>query len=262
MLRDRVLTGLVGVPALLGLVFLVDGVGHALTVALFAVAGTWELLRLLHVAGYRPFVPVGVGLAAVFVLDAARPDDRILPAALAMASVVTAAWLMLRAERPDAITDWALTFAPAVYVGGLLHFFVPLRALEGGVGWVTGVLVCTWFSDSIAYFVGRAFGRTRLAPKISPGKSVEGALAGVVAAVIAGVAVGIVFGLPPLRLAGFGLTIGVCAVLGDLIESFIKRQCGAKDSGAIIPGHGGLLDRMDSLMLAVAGAYFYVAVTA
>jgi phosphatidate cytidylyltransferase len=123
------------------------------------------------------------------------------------------------------------------------------------------VLVCSWCCDIAAYFVGGAFGRTKLAPKISPAKSVEGALAGIVAAALIGSVAALTGGHSPIRLAGLGLVIGVSTVLGDLLESFIKRQCGAKDSGVLVPGHGGVLDRMDSLLLAVAGAYFYVVAT-
>jgi phosphatidate cytidylyltransferase len=128
--------------------------------------------------------------------------------------------------------------------------------------------------DIAAFFVGRRWGRARLAPKISPGKSVEGAIGGLAGAVLAAVVLGPILGwllaatgLGPgapvsiVRLAGLGLVIGVCAIVGDLMESFIKRQCGAKDSGALIPGHGGVLDRIDSVILAMVGAYFFVVTT-
>jgi phosphatidate cytidylyltransferase len=135
------------------------------------------------------------------------------------------------------------------------------------------VLVGTWVCDSVAYFVGREVGRTKLAPRISPGKSVEGALGGIAATVGTAILAAPTIDLmaptlalaPPrlsmLHLGGLGLVIGVCVVLGDLVESFIKRQLGAKDSGVILPGHGGVLDRIDGLILAVAGAYFYLAAT-
>lgn len=261
MLRNRILSGVIGGPILLGLALL-DGYGNVLAVLLFTAAGAWELFGMFQAAGHRPVVPLGLAMTFAFVVDAAMPESRVLAVTLALGGVGTASWLMLRADWSDAVTDWALTFAPAVYIGGLIQFFVPLRAWENGVFWVLTVLACTWTCDIMAFFVGRAFGRTKLAPRISPGKSVEGAWAGVTAAMLAGVVAATIGGYPPLRLAGLGLTIGVCAVFGDLIESFIKRQCGAKDSGVLVPGHGGILDRMDSILLAGAGAYFFLAVTA
>jgi phosphatidate cytidylyltransferase len=136
------------------------------------------------------------------------------------------------------------------------------------------VLTCTWASDTTAFFVGRRWGKARLAPRISPGKSVEGAIGGLIGAILAALVFGPLLaglvsatGLETLtspsfiRLAGLGLIIGICAIAGDLLESFVKRQCGAKDSGTLIPGHGGALDRIDSVMLAAVGAYFFVVTT-
>jgi phosphatidate cytidylyltransferase len=155
-----------------------------------------------------------------------------------------------------------------------MHYFIPLRALPDGLFWILTVLVCTWVCDITAFFVGRRWGRVRLAPRISPGKSAEGAIGGVASAALAAillgplltwllgtVGLGVIGPLGLARLTGLGLVIGACAVVGDLIESFIKRQCGAKDSGALIPGHGGVLDRIDSVLFAVVGAYFFVVTT-
>jgi phosphatidate cytidylyltransferase len=120
------------------------------------------------------------------------------------------------------------------------------------------LLVLSWVCDSSAFFVGRAYGRTRLAPAVSPNKSVEGALAGLVAPAVVGLLLGPLFGIPALVLAGYGLVIAIGTIVGDLIESLIKRQTGVKDSGVLIPGHGGLLDRMDSLLLCAPLAVLYL----
>ena len=234
----------------------------ALAAILFGVVvGSAELFGLLRAAGYRPLAPLGVAVAAGFVLDAAFPTLGVLQAVLAGAAVAAVTWLMRRDDWSGAVVDWALTFLPALYVGGLLRFFVPLRELPDGTLWALMVLVGTWSCDTAAYFLGRAAGRTKLAPRVSPGKTVEGAVGGIVAAVAVGIVAAPIAGFGVARLAGLGLTIGICAVLGDLIESFVKRQVGAKDSGDILPGHGGMLDRIDGLMLAAAGAYFYVVAT-
>jgi phosphatidate cytidylyltransferase len=138
-----------------------------------------------------------------------------------------------------------------------------LRGLPHGPFWVQVVLACTWAADIGAYLVGRRWGRTKLAPTLSPAKSVEGALAGVVAAVsLAGLIALVASGAPaslPVFL-GLGVLIALAGILGDLAESFIKRQLGAKDASGLLLGHGGLLDRLDSLLAAGVVAYYYLVV--
>lgn len=260
MLSLRILTGVVAVPTLIALVVL-GGVWSLGGILVGVLVGSVELFGLLRAAGHRPLVPLGMAIAVGFVLDSALPFAGLLQATLALGLVVAASWLMRRPDWSGSSVDLALTFLPALYVGGLLQFFMPLRELPDGMFWALMVLVGTWTCDTAAFFVGRAIGRTKLAPRVSPGKSVEGAIGGVVAAVLAGVVAALTVGYSVPRTAGLGLVIGVCAVLGDLIESYLKRQVGAKDSGNILPGHGGMLDRIDGLMVAVAGAYFYLAAT-
>lgn len=273
MLRLRVLSAVVGVPFLLGLA--IAGGAWYLGLAVFgAIVASLEVFGMLSGAGYRPATPLGLALAVAIVLSAALSDARVLPAALILAMLGGLGWMMLREDTTGAILDWGLTLASALYVGGTLFYAVPLRALSDGLFWVLGVMVCTWVCDIAAFFVGRRWGRRKLAPRLSPGKSVEGAIGGLVGTIVAAILLGPVLaqifalaGYGPFvspsvpRLIGFGLVVGVCAIIGDLMESFIKRQCGAKDSGVAIPGHGGVLDRIDSLLVAVVGAYFYVVAT-
>ncbi|MFN8521752.1 MAG: phosphatidate cytidylyltransferase [Chloroflexota bacterium] len=259
MLRLRVLTGVVGVPVLAAATVF-GGLPYLLCVVVPAVIGTLELTSMAQAAGGRPLPLISAALAVAFVGEAAMPGQGLLLIALALAVVASLLTLMAREDWTGAIGDWSGSLAAPAYVGGLLQFYVPLRAMPDGVLLVCLVLGCTFLSDTAAFFVGRRFGRTRLAPRVSPGKSVEGAVAGVVVATAAALLTGIAVG-SWLHLAGLGLVIGLCAVAGDLLESFLKRQFGAKDSGTIVPGHGGLLDRMDSLLVAVAGAYMYIVAT-
>ncbi|MFN8637043.1 MAG: CDP-archaeol synthase [Chloroflexota bacterium] len=273
MLRLRFLSAFVGVPILLFIAVMGGGL-YVAAVVVAAVVGTMEVLSMLAGAGFRPLRLVSIGLAVGIVLDALATDTRIMPAILVLAMLIGLGQMMLRPDADGAMVDWALTLAPAIYVGGTMHYLILLRNLPDGLLWILTVLVCTWVCDIAAFFVGRRWGNARLAPKISPGKSVEGAIGGLVGAVLAAMVLGPflddilraagltvvgTFRFP--RLAGLGLAIGVCAIVGDLMESFIKRQCGAKDSGNLIPGHGGILDRIDSVLLAVVGAYFYVVTT-
>ena len=147
-------------------------------------------------------------------------------------------------------------------MGWFLSHLVALRGFEDGRNWVFFVVFTTFASDTTAFFVGRAMGRHHLAPRISPGKTWEGAIGGVCAAVI----VSLVFILPtPFSLQiGFGqamplaMLVSVFSQLGDLLESSLKRTAGAKDSGTLIPGHGGILDRLDSVIFAGLVVYYYV----
>jgi phosphatidate cytidylyltransferase len=272
-LRLRVLSAFIGVPILL-LLAVAGGPWYVAAVVGGAIAATFEMFSMLAGAGFRPVRWLGIGLTVAIVLDALAGDVRVLPAILVVGMLVGLLQMMARPEATGALVDWALTLAPAIYVGGTMHYLIALRWLPDGLLWILLVLVCTWACDITAFFVGRRWGRIKLAPRLSPAKSIEGAIGGLIGAVLAAFLIGpflvgimLSLGLPvrgPFggwQMLGLGLVIGVCAIAGDLMESFIKRQCGAKDSGALIPGHGGVLDRIDSVLLAVVGAYFYVVVT-
>jgi phosphatidate cytidylyltransferase len=143
------------------------------------------------------------------------------------------------------VATWLTTLADALAFGW--------ASTPRGLGWVLMTLLIAWLSDTMAYLVGRAFGRHKLIARISPNKTVEGAIGGVVgAAVTAAVCVSLFgLGIPPL--VGFiaGLAVGSIGIVGDLGESLLKREAGAKDSGTLIPGHGGMLDRIDALLFIV-----------
>ena len=151
-----------------------------------------------------------------------------------------------------------------MYVGWLLSYLVALRGLDNGRSWVFLAIFATFGSDSAAYFVGKAIGKHKLAPDISPKKTWEGAIGGLVGAA----AVSLLFLLPtPVQLTAYlnwwqmiiiGLLVSIFGQLGDLVESLFKRNAGVKDSGNVFPGHGGMLDRMDSIVFAVVVVYYIV----
>ena len=188
--------------------------------------------------------------------------DLLTPLLLTSAIAIPLIWLLRRSQKEGAFARWAWTIAGILYVGWLLSHLVALRGLDNGRNWVFFVLFTTFASDTTAFFVGRAIGRHHLASHISPGKTWEGAIAGVVAAVI----VSLVFIMPtPFSLhLSYGqamplaLLVGIFGQLGDLVESLLKRSMGVKDSGRLIPGHGGVLDRLDSVVFAGLVVYYYV----
>jgi phosphatidate cytidylyltransferase len=225
----------------------------------------YELRAMLRAGGYAPLDIALFGSAVLLPLDAwLRPDawspgtdSMLLLVVLVIASLLT---MLFRPTSDRALVDWALSLGLGLYVGGLMQFYLPLRALPTGFPgfWVMALLVLSWLCDSFAYFVGGAIGRTRLAPSISPNKSVEGAVAGLAAAALAAPLLGLAVDLPPVLMVGYGLAIGAATIVGDLVESLVKRQTGVKDSGVLIPGHGGLLDRMDSLLFCAPIAVLYL----
>jgi phosphatidate cytidylyltransferase len=168
--------------------------------------------------------------------------------------------LLWRRGKENAFADWAWTVAGILYIGWLLSYYVELRSLVDGRGWVFLAMLSTFASDASAYFTGRALGRNKLAPYISPKKTWEGAIGGVLGAIVASVILVILFRLPLLWWGAIiaGILISVFGQLGDLVKSLFKRNMAVKDSGKVLPGHGGLLDRMDSLAFAGVLVYYFV----
>ncbi len=168
----------------------------------------------------------------------------------------------LYAENPrEGITGAGLSMLAVLWIGGSAGLFGTLRALSGGRELIVFLLVVVWSNDIGAYYVGRAFGRRKLAPSISPGKTLEGAagglLSGAAAAAAMSVWIGGAFG-GILVMIFVALLLGVFSQAGDLFESLVKRAAGAKDSGTLIPGHGGILDRIDGLLLAAPPFYYFL----
>ncbi len=188
--------------------------------------------------------------------------------------IVAVGWLMLGASAiagllrvaartgdSSALGAWALAVSIGVYVGALLASTIGLREGPDGQSWLLLVLLSTWSCDILAFLVGRSVGRHKLAPRVSPQKSVEGLIGGVAGALAVAAVAAVLLPLSPLRVLGLGIVVAIGAVLGDLAESAVKRQLGAKDFGHILPGHGGILDRMDSLLFSSLLGYAYVTLT-
>lgn len=198
-------------------------------------------------------VPYGVGLYL--------GDAWLLPlSGLAIVAAMTAMVVRPGADltrAADALGRWTLGVA---WFGGTFVFLPLLRRLDDGLAWVFLAMAVAWMSDTGGYFAGRFFGRTPLHKVVSPKKTVEGLIGGLAAAT-AGVAVARAVALPALSwldVLVIGVGIGALGVAGDLAESLLKRAYGVKDSGTLLPGHGGLLDRIDALMFVCAGLYGYV----
>ena len=257
-LRLRVLSAIVGIPVLVFLVWASAFTTEFLAAAVTAIA-LYEFCRLgpapmplaillLTVAGGLTFV-VNAALGAVYTFP-------LVTAAVILPLLVTV--LLPRDQRSSVL--WAWSVAGMLLIGWTLSLAVLLRLHDHGREWALLALGLTFAVDSAAYFFGRAFGKRKLAPTISPGKTWEGSIAGFAAGGVVAALLVTVFGLglPWYQAALLGLVMSIASQLGDLAESMMKRGAGAKDAGVAVPGHGGLLDRLDSLIPSFAVLYCFV----
>lgn len=233
--------------------------GWILVAALLIVLGlaAWEYVRLVERSGARPAWGIALALIAGLLVDPLLAQIDLTPIAISLALVGSLTWRILR-RSPTATADWALTVAGGLYFGWAGRQFVLIRAFPNGAAWLLLVLGGVWLVDTGAYLVGVRWGRHKMTPALSPKKSWEGLAGGAIIGVIGNALLAAALGLPPIHGAALGLIGATFGTLGDLSISMIKRQAGAKDSGNLIPGHGGVLDRIDSLLFVVIGGYWYL----
>lgn len=271
---QRLLTAGLAIPVVLLLVWFGGWVSFA-GCALVVVWGTLELHTMLTKAGYRPLIWMSFGLNFLFLLSAMFPAQRLLLLQIGVGVfvILSFCWLFWRPTLEGTMVDWALTLAVPVYLGWSMSYFLLLRGYEvssfhwmvgswvslpPGAWWLLTALLGVWGFDAAAFFSGRYLGRHKLAPHISPGKTWEGVVGGLVLSVIASVVLTVVpLGVPWYLAILLGLLIGIASTFGDLAESVIKRQMHVKDSGQFMPGHGGMLDRIDSLLFAIIVVYIF-----
>jgi len=257
----RATTALLGIPLTVLLVYLGKS-WLVLGVSAVIVAGMLEFYALAGRIGYHSMREAGVGAGVLFAVAAGRPGaggawgDLILPALL----VYTLVSQLRGGGQRRGLASAGVTLLGALYVGYLFSYLVRLRALGVGPGHDSPVpallVICVvWAADSVAYFVGLGAGRHKLVPRISPNKTVEGALAGILGGIAAGLAFAWIVGFSLLMAGTVGALCALASVCGDLWESAIKREAGVKDSGWILPGHGGVLDRFDGLLFAAVTGY-------
>lgn len=254
MLTRRLLTAMVGVPLAVAGIW-VGGWFFAALVCMVVAFGTWEFYALMNRAGYVPSREAGMVAAVAFVVLAHVGEHRWIPTLLA-GLLLYALSAQLAERRGRALPNAAGTALGALYVGYFAAHLLLLRRLPDGVALTLLVLGAVWVGDSAAYFVGRRIGRRKLLPEVSPAKTIEGAVGGLGGALVAALGVGWAAGLPAAFAVVGGLACGVASQVGDLWESAIKREARVKDSGNLLPGHGGFLDRFDGLLFAGVIAYY------
>lgn len=241
--------------------------GVAILVALASVAGTHELLAMARKLGQRPHGAVALGASALVAGSFQGPELCTVGAVAIAVALPLLAGLRRADLSAAAFHDVAITLAAALTVAVPLGFMTRIRQLEAAHG-LAGDLILVglfslWGSDGLAYYVGRAFGKHRMAPNVSPKKTWEGAVGGVLGAFLGAFLYGRLLWpaaatpLPAAVVAGVAVVVGLLGPPGDLAESVLKRSAGVKDSGTLFPGHGGLLDRVDSLLFVTPVLYYY-----
>jgi phosphatidate cytidylyltransferase len=271
MLRQRALSAAILVPPLLVVLVL----GGPWIVALIVVAtalAAIEVFRLLGAAGYPSVAVLGIALAVGVVLDGAVSTELdgsglIL---IAIGTILAAVGAFAKQDPREGLPTWFATVFGAIYAS-LLGFVVrlgnaapeppsgaPLAFLGGERGWILLLVLGVWAYDTGAYFAGKRFGRAKFLAHISPSKTYAGLVGGLVASTVVVTITAVLLGEPPLVGIALGPLLGLAAQAGDLAESMLKRAAGAKDSGTLIPGHGGILDRVDSFLFAAPVAALYV----
>jgi len=262
----RVLSSIVLIPILYVIVWKLPPVYFTGLVAVAAGIGQYEFYRMAKSRGIRPLTALGIALGVLILtaIDFYQPLFRggnggafLVAFCLLLITVVR-----LFSARPaeGAIEDISATLLGIFYVAMLFGFQVALRAGDHGRQWLIFMYLVIWASDTGAYYIGTSLGKHKLYPKISPKKSVEGLIGGMFAAAGAALLCRAWF-LPAVGVweaAVLGLVLAVAGTLGDFVESLFKRSVGVKDSGNLIPGHGGMLDRMDSMLFAAPVLYYYI----
>lgn len=297
-LTQRVLTAIVAVPILIALI-VTGGVAFDVLIGGAVIIGLREFFAMMEARGFKPSKKTGYALGALFVAVASLSNEYYLTILVTFSALAIMVIQLYKQDVKASISGMAVTVFGLLYVAWLLSHAVLLRnvgfelidkyahlerftqfaaspqdaerfAKAMGLFFVFLTLACTFLNDTGAYFAGRFFGRHKLAPIVSPKKTWEGAIGGVLTAMFAGAAVKYVFDrwVPDGNLVRFpylgcvlvGFLLGISGILGDLTESLIKRDADIKDSGSILPGHGGMLDRIDALLFTLPVTYYVVKV--
>jgi phosphatidate cytidylyltransferase len=265
MLKHRVITAAVGVPLVILAIWFGDPwPWFTLLIAAAALAGTYEFYHIANFDRREPLIYLGLLWALALVLSPHYRSPDVLPIVITATVLISLICLLCRPSKEGAFRNWAWTIVGALYVGWMLSYWLNLRGLEDGRNWVYLAMLTTFANDTGAFFIGRARGKHRLAPAISAAKTWEGAIGGLICAILAAIIIAMLLNLiSPFtfkywQITLLGFLVSLFAQLGDLVESLLKRNMGVKESGDLLPGHGGILDRFDSLIFVGAVVYYYV----
>lgn len=256
MLGQRIISAILGIP----LIILAVWYGHIPLLILTGIIigfGITEIINILSKTGLKPALWLAVIGEIILLGSACLYYESGLGTAMIVILILCLISIVILYPSFSPL-DGAVTLLATFYIG-LAIFLYLLHTLPDGRVWLAFMLACTWANDTAAYFAGKAVGKHSLLPVLSPAKTVEGAMAGVLANILVA---SFFFWLYPegsfIKMLILGILVGVAAQVGDLVESAFKRQAGVKDAGNLIPGHGGVLDRFDSVLFTAPLVYYFV----
>ncbi|MDI6732189.1 MAG: phosphatidate cytidylyltransferase [Candidatus Margulisbacteria bacterium] len=258
----RATVALIFVPLIILCVYY-GGIPFLVLILFLALASINEFYNMMRNKDFHPAYWVGNFFTIFFIVFAYyalkrnwEPAHSAIFTGAALATMI--ATLFLKQRPKEAIVDIAVTLLGMIYIGWFFSYFLFIRALTDHGGYLLFMMVTIWALDTIAYFIGKRFGKHKLWPSVSPQKSIEGAAAGFIFCLIAAAVFGYYAGFEMAHSLILGAIIGIVAQFGDLVESLIKRDAGVKDASSLVPGHGGMLDRLDSFILAAPVVYYYL----
>ena len=230
-------------------------------IIIIALLGLKELYSIAHKLGYRPSYILGSVLTFYFititVYDIYCLNYYIENIIITFFIILTFIFQLFKKDYSKVLAEISITIFGSIYLGYLLSFMLKIKDLPNGNYYLISLLIITWANDTGAYLIGTKFGKNKIFPKISPKKTIEGSIGGIIFSIAGTFALKNWLNLTFNELLSLGLIISIIAQLGDLFESVLKRGSGIKDSGTLIPGHGGILDSLDSLIFTAPVFYYY-----
>jgi len=255
-IKIRAITIVIGIPFVL-LIIYQGGIFFNITIALLAILGYVELCNIVKI-DYEPSLMLGIVASLFFLFEKTLQESFFVEERIFFTFILIAIFMehFLLKNKKNSIINIAMTLFISIYIGHFLSFLIEIRNLPHGNTLLVFALFTTWVSDTVAYIVGINFGRRHIFPKVSPNKTLEGCVGGITGGAICGIAFYFLLPWNPFSLFILGLLAAVSGQAGDLFESKIKRSFNVKDSGKILPGHGGILDCMDSILFSVPIMYY------
>ena len=263
MLKQRIITGAVGVPIIIFAIWFATP-WFTVLLALTTLAGAFEFYRMGNLDRKEPLTYFGLLLALALLLSPHYNSIYTLSIVVTAIVFISLIWLLHLKPNKETFRNWAWMMTGAIYVGWMLSYWLSLRGLDDGRIWVYLAVLTIFANDTGAFFIGRSMGKHKLAPAISPAKTWEGAIGGLVSAILGAIIIVLIlnhfypFVFKYWQIVLLGFLVSLFAQLGDLVESLLKRNMGTKESGYLLPGHGGILDRFDSLIFVGPVIYYFV----